>query len=292
MQNSLIWDRIDLQSMLRGVQLPHLGALNACPMAWQSLPVHLCLILNGYAKESADADRLLNQWLKYDLLVIHWQNPEQIAWSLFFVWRLRLISTSPRVVLWGRHTSYGRDVSSDLHLLRGHSIFARLFDAIIADAGLSALQGIITFFENGNKSSLKETLLVEDYRFVRYHAPETHLDLLHQKPDGSDFGIDNIRWSGNGLPDQLQKPTAYINWQARDPGDFIRGIERISKWKFDGKKLFIETPANYPWLNRSQNIAIRKMFGQIPGRIQNFHVYKPEAPLDLCDSISAVEERA
>lgn len=278
------WDRLDIQVRVPSAYPPQYPILGTNPVGWSSFVFQHASLVNGYPRLGATHEEFLAQCLKYDLVIIHWKHPFQIAWSLYTAGRLRQRPQRPRVALWGRHTSYGRDVSRDLKALAHHALLARLFDAIICTADEAGPRGLLEYFTTRDPGVLFETLIAQDGRFVFHSSPRPPRQSDPPAiPGGSDLSPPAPIWCGDGLPEHLPQEQAWINWQAAGPVELDAGMTRLKQWRNEGKTLRITMPFAYPWFSPVQERQFRLWCREIGAAEAPYHDYQLEPTYDLPD---------
>lgn len=283
---SATWDCWDLQEQLSISTLPHIEAMGLNAQCWFSSSALVGFILNGYANDIHLWNEHIKIWRNYDVLVVHWWGPMEIAASLHGIWALRKQYDYPKIVLWGRKTSYGRDCSRDLRHLEHNIFLTRLFDAIVCSESQEKLDQCLYFLSDKTEkrdSPLSEVLLSVEGIFEWHDDPQAKLDSPAAAIAVRSLNSNFSQWAGSGIPQELTAPAAHIIWQPQDARELLEGIAKLQKWKKDAKQIEIEMPAKYPWGGPALQSAALQFIKQSHGRVSQYHNYKIELPFDLPD---------
>jgi len=277
------WEYIDLQKRTAVRIPPQSEILNASNFGWQSVDIQLSAVANGYASSSGFHDEFYEIAKSYDLIIVHWQHPFHVAWAIGAIWEIRKRQIRPNFCLWGRHTSYGRDVSADLRNLHSNALLSRLFDAIIYSNSPACLSRYIKFFLTGRKELLDCTLLSTALGFVDYAVGETN---RYGLPDYALKRSFPLFYPGDLLSgDRLSQDNAeiYIDWQAPGPSELSAGLVQMEKWLNEGKSLILYTPIDYPWLSGKDRCRLRFRLDKLGANEIAFQHYSCKWPVDICD---------
>lgn len=232
-------------------ELPHAAAFRANPELLQSVTLQAALIMNGYVQDHVAFDRLVDEWQSSDVLVLHWFEPRQIAWSIAVCWWYRTVRRAGRIVLWGRHTRYGRDVSADLTIFGSDRFLPRIFDVIACRSDEAGLAASLRCLES-NTNRAPGLLLSNGFEFTfTGRAIE---------PAGNDRLRETV---GVGLPrPSYDQPN--VCWQAANQMELESGLAAMHHWALRHPNGRWQCPCTYPWLNASGSRALKAQLSQFP----------------------------